>query len=212
MVCMTQQVNRVVETLRNSHMVKFSKIRANDRQTFRLSAHTMSMIKTLLLFSSLALTSSAIIPVAFTALEKSTSQKVVILHDPNVKASMKQLGMMQALDESGVYGSEYEYVLCDVTLPQNIESVASVGFKEFPLTFTQTTDGGIEPFKGDLSTEKFATFHAFRTLVITSDNVERIKDSSGIGNVDGMTGLLKLAADRPVLVKMYEVFPFQSNP
>jgi hypothetical protein len=180
-------------------------MRAVGAQSPRLSTSAVSTMKTLLFFSSLALVSSALIPVQFAALEKSTTQKIVILHDPNVEISVQKVGVLQALDDSGTYGTEYEYMICDVTLPENIEVVKGVGFPSFPQIFTQTTEAGIESYGGDFTVESFEKFHEFRKMEMQVDNVQRVKDSNGIGQVDGVAGMVALAFERPVLVKMYEV-------
>jgi hypothetical protein len=209
MTCRVQTLEYAMKKMRPSIVSSTHRTRTSTVQSSRPTNHMVSTMKVLIFFSSLALVSSALIPVAFTALEASTTQKVVILHDPNVQMSMKQLDMMKAIDDSGVYGTEYEYVVCDVTLPENIEAIQGVGFKDFPLIFTQTNEGGIAPFKGGLNTESFAEFHTFRTLEITDNNVQRMQDSDGLGDVEGMTDLLVLASERPVLVKMYEVCPLR---
>lgn len=164
----------------------------------------LSTMRIFLVAASLALVSSALIPLEFTALEKSTTQKLVIFHDPNVAKSMEKLGVLEALDTAGTYGAEYEYTVCDVTAAANVEPIKGAGFKEFPQIFTQTVEGGIEPFGGDLTAESFAKFHEFRKLDVSSDKVQRMKGSDGKGEVEGAAGVLALAAERPVMVKMYE--------
>ena len=161
----------------------------------------------LTLFASLSIASALVTPIRFDDLQSSTTQKVVIFHDPNNEGSIAKLHVLEALDAAGTYGSEYEYVFCDVTLPPNVKPVANAGFKEFPGIFTQTKEGGIEPYGGDFTAESFATFHEFRMVDLTENNVQRMKDSNGVGGVDGVEGLLTLSADRPVFVKMYEVTP-----
>ena len=164
------------------------------------------------LLASLSIASAVLIPLEFEALQSSTSQKVVMFHDPNNKESVAKLRVLETLDASGIYGSEYEYTFCDVTLAANTEPAKSAGFKEFPQIFTQTKEGGIEPYGADFTVESFATFHEFRMVDLTENNVQRMKDSSGVGGIDGVEGLLALAADRPVFVKMYEVtHPQPSN-
>ncbi|KAJ1464363.1 hypothetical protein T484DRAFT_1758154, partial [Baffinella frigidus] len=152
----------------------------------------------------MAVASALLIPVEFSVLESSRTQKVVIFHDPNNEESVKKLEVMEKIDTMGTYGSEYEYVVCDVTLTQNVNEVQKAGFKEFPQIFTQTNEGGIEPYGGDFSTDSFAQFHMFRMMDLTENNVQRVKDTDGVGDVDGVKGLLTLSADRPVFVKMYE--------
>lgn len=164
-----------------------------------------SMLKTLLVLSSLALVYSELIPVLFSSLDSSTTQKVVVLHDPNIETSVQTMGVLQMLDDAGTYGTEYEYVVCDVTSGENAGPVASAGFTVFPQIFTQTTEGGIEPFGGDFTVESFAAFHAFRKTDVGGDNVQRMKCSDGLGDVEGVVGMLEISAERPVLVKMYEV-------
>ena len=161
---------------------------------------------------SLALASAVLVPIEFSALESSTSQKVVIFHDPNTKESVEKLGVMEQIDAAETYGNVYEYTVCDVTLTSNAASVLQAGFKTFPQIFTQTTDGGIEPYGADFTVESFAKFHEFRMVDLTDNNVQRVKDTDGHGDVDGIEGLLALSADRPVLVKMYEVSGFPTHP
>jgi hypothetical protein len=153
----------------------------------------------------MAVTSALIIPIEFSALQSSKTQKVVIFHDPNTEESVKKLGVMQKIDMVETYGSEYEYFVCDVTLPQNKDEVQEAGFTKFPQIFTQTNEGGIEPFGGDFSVETFSQFHEFRIMDLTENNVKRVKDTDGVGDVEGVNGLLALSAERPVFVKMYEV-------
>ena len=157
------------------------------------------------LFAFMAVASALIIPVEFSVLESSKTQKVVIFHDPSKAESVNKLEVMQKIDTAGTYESEYEYIVCDVTLPQNVNEVQQAGFKEFPQNFTQTTEGGIEPYGGDFSVESFAQFHKFRMVDLTDNKVQRVKDTDGVGDVEGVNGLLALSADRPVFVKMYEV-------
>jgi hypothetical protein len=161
---------------------------------------------------SLAVASAVLVPIEFSALESSTSQKIVIFHDPNTKESADKLGVMELIDAAGTYGNVYEYTFCDVTLPSNAASVLQAGFKSFPQIFTQTTDGGIEPYGADFTVESFAKFHEFRMVDLTENNVQRVKDTDGHGGVDGMEGLLALSADRPVLVKLYEVSGCPTHP
>jgi len=166
----------------------------------------IQLSKTLIfLFAFIAVASALLIPVEFSVLESSKTQKVVIFHDPNNEESVKKLEVMEKIDKLETYGSEYEYFVCDVTLTQNVNGVQKAGFKEFPQIFTQTNEVGIEPFGGDFSTESFAQFHKFRIVDLTENNVQRVKDTDGVGDVDGVKGLLTLSADRPVFVKMYEV-------
>jgi hypothetical protein len=164
-----------------------------------------SVVKSLLLVWSLVATvSAAIVPIEFSALEASSSQKIVLFHDPTVEKSMQKLQVLEALDAGGVY-SEYEYTVCDVTTPDNAEAVKVTGFTEYPMVFVQTTDSGIEQYVEDFTVETFATYHEFRVMHITSDRVRRVTDSENTGDVRGSVGMLELAADRPVFVKMYEV-------
>jgi hypothetical protein len=160
-----------------------------------------------LLFASLTVACAMLIPIEFSVLESSTTQKVVIFHDPHNEKSVHALDVLDKIDKAGSYGSEYEYTFCDVTLENNVEAVKGAGFKEFPQVFTQTKEGGIEQYGGDFTTESFAKFHEFRMVDLTENKVQRVKDTNGIGDVDGIKGLLSLSADRPVLVKMYEVVP-----
>jgi len=157
-----------------------------------------------LLAASLALASSALVAIEFTALQKSTTQKLVIFHDPNVAKSMEKYAVLEALDAAGTYGAEYEYTVCDVTAAANVEPIKGAGFKEFPMIFTQTPEGGIAPFGGELTAESFAAFHEFSKMEVSSDKVQRMKGTDGKGEVEGAAGVLALAAERPVLVKMYE--------
>jgi thiol-disulfide isomerase/thioredoxin len=158
----------------------------------------------LLLVSSLVLTSSALVPMAFTSLESSVTQKIVLFHDPHVETSMQKLGVLESLDSIGTYGTEYQYTVCDITSAENIEPVKKVGLKDFPMIFVQTVEAGIEPFDGDFTVESFAAFHAVRKMDVTDHKVQRVKDKDGVGDVDGVAGLLKLAADRPVFLKAFE--------
>jgi hypothetical protein len=162
-------------------------------------------MKGFLLVSSLVLTSSALIPMAFTSLQSSTTQKLVLFHDPKVEASMQKLGVLETLDAAGIYGTEYEYAVCDVTSDENLEVVKGAGITNSPTVFTQTIEGGIEPFPGDLTVESFAAYHKFRKTDVTEDNVIRMKDSDGKGEVDGARAMLAIASQRPVFIKMYEV-------
>jgi hypothetical protein len=155
---------------------------------------------------SLSLASAVLIPIEFSALQSSTSQKVVIFHDPTSQESIAKLSVLNEIDVAETYGSIYEYTFCDVTLDQNTEAVSQAGFKEFPQIFTQTTDGGIEPYGGEFTVESFAKFHEFRMVDLTENNVQRVKDTGGVGGVDGLNALLTMSVDRPVFVKMYEVF------
>jgi hypothetical protein len=56
----------------------------------------------------LGLASAELIPFAFTDLEKSTTQKVVIFHDPAVEASVDKVSILKAIDDGAKYGTEYE--------------------------------------------------------------------------------------------------------
>ena len=80
--------------------------------------------------------------------------------------------------------------------------------KEFPALCTQTNENGIEAFVGDLTMESFATFHDFRKMELSHDNVIRMKDLDGKGSVDGAGAMLAIASDRPVFMKMYEVIVY----
>ncbi|KAJ1465300.1 hypothetical protein T484DRAFT_1757514 [Baffinella frigidus] len=164
------------------------------------------IIKIVLLFASLATASGALVPMTVKELESSKSNKLVVFHDPNVEKSVLAVGVMERLDTAGTYEAEYQYTLCDVTTPENVDAVKGHGFKEFPVIFTQTLEGGIEPYSGDLTLESFARHHEFRIMHISSDNVRRVKDSSGIGDVDGTGALMAIAAERPVLIKLYETW------
>jgi len=152
----------------------------------------------------LGLASAELIPFAFTDLEKSTTQKVVIFHDPAVEASVDKVAILKAIDDGAKYGTEYEYTVCDVTSDENKEPIKGAGFKEFPQVFTQTVEGGIEQYNGDFNEESFASFHEFRKMEVGEDKVVRMKDTDGKGDVDGAAGLMALQAEKPVLVKMYE--------
>jgi thiol-disulfide isomerase/thioredoxin len=164
----------------------------------------ISIIKTVLVFSCLATASGAVVPIAFSTLQSSTSTKLVVFHDPDVHKSTEAVAVMQALDTANTYENEYEFTYCDSSDPQNVEELKAAGFKEYPHIFVQTVEGGIEPFGGDLTTESFARYHDFRIMHITSDNVQRMKSSDGTGTVDGAAGMLAVAAVRPVMVKLYE--------
>jgi hypothetical protein len=160
-------------------------------------------LKILVLTSSLVLASTALLPIAFTSLESSKTQKIVLFHDPSLDASVELLSVLETLDS--VYGTEYEYVFCDVTSKENFEPAKAAGITGAPFIFTQTLDGGISRFPEEFTVESFAKFHTFRTTEITDDKVMRMKDSNGVGDIDGATELLSIAAERPVFIKMYEV-------
>ena len=159
----------------------------------------------LILCTIVKVASALVVPIDFAELQSSSSQKVVIFHDPNVEESVKKLGVLEQIDTANTYGSEYEYMVCDVTLAQNVDTISKAGFRKFPHIFIKTTENGIEPYGGDFSVESFAQFHKFRKMDLTENKVQRVKDTSGVGDVDGVGGLLALSADRPVLIKMYEV-------
>jgi hypothetical protein len=179
----------------------------NQHKIRNISSPSFVIMKGVLLVSCLLVASAALVPVAFTSLESCTKQKLVIFHDPSVEESVAKLGVIETIDSSGTYGTEYQYTVCDVTSEENTEKIKTSGMKDFPALFTQTVEGGIEPFHSDLTVESFAAFHEFRTMDLTQDNVMRMKDSAGKGNVDGVTEMLELASKRPVFVKMYEVTP-----
>ncbi|KAJ1469269.1 hypothetical protein T484DRAFT_1754563 [Baffinella frigidus] len=164
----------------------------------------ISFMNTLLAFSSLALVTCDIIPIDFSELEISKTQKVVVFHDPSVQQSIDAVLVLEALDKAGTYGVDCEYTLCTLTTPANVEAVKAAGFKEYPQIFTHTPESGVEHFAGDFTEETFAPFHEFRIMHITSDKVLRLNDASGVGDVNGPCALLALAAERPVLLKAYE--------
>jgi hypothetical protein len=164
-----------------------------------------SGMRIFVLLVSLALVSSVLVPMEFTALEISPIQKVVLFHDPTNDASTQLLSVLESIDSAGTYGDEYQFTVCDITATENIAPVEEAGLTQFPIVFTQTRDDGIGRFHGDFTVQSFSKYHAFRVLNITNDNVRRMQDSNGEGDVDGVGGLLEIAMNRPVLVKMYEV-------
>jgi hypothetical protein len=167
----------------------------------------LSTVKAVMMVSCVVVTSASLVPMAFTSLESSKTQKIVIFHDPSVEDSLKKLGVLESLDSAGTYGTEYQFTVCDVTTTENFGKIKAAGMSGFPVLFTQTLEGGIEPFPGDLTIESFAAFHEFRKMDISGDKVQRMKDMDGNGDVDDATAMLSLAAERPVFVKMYEVTP-----
>jgi len=193
-------------------MIQLRPKRAVRCDSSRMSTQVLSTVKGVLIVSCLVLTSAALVPMAFTSLESSKTQKLVIFHDPTVEASIQKLGVLETLDSSGEYGAEYQYTVCDVTSEENSEKIKSSGMTGFPTLFTQTLEGGIEPFPGDLTVESFAAFHDFRKMDLTEDNVERMKDLDGNGNVNDASAMLAMASERPVFVKMYEVINHTPQP
>jgi hypothetical protein len=174
------------------------------RQHHKLGGKSCHVVSTLLV-ACLVITSAAIVPVNFKSLESCTVQKLVIFHDPTIASSVQKLEIMKTLDSTGTYGDEYQFSVCDVTSEENSEKILASGMKEFPALFTQTNENGIEAFVGDLTMETFATFHDFRKMELSHDNVIRMKDLDGKGSVDGAGAMLAIASDRPVFMKMYEV-------
>ena len=151
-----------------------------------------------------AYASCALVPMSFTALEEATGQKIVIFHDPSVAKSRELHALMVELDDSGKYGSEYQFTVCDVTTSENKKPVEEAGFKKFPRVFSQTAESGIEGWDGEFTRERFEEFHAFRKKTITNDKVRVLRHASGGTGDIAASELGALARRKPVLVKMFE--------
>ena len=153
----------------------------------------MMFLTLLVLMAVLSATYAAIEPMTFEELEKDTSMKLVLFHDPSVDASNAALAVAEELSNMAEFNQMYLFKSCDVTDPAN-KGAADAGLTGGTV-FTHTPEAGIDGFGGTLSVESFRSFHEFRVNEVEGDNV------SSLSNLDD---IFEKAQSKPVFLKLYE--------
>jgi thiol-disulfide isomerase/thioredoxin len=133
-----------------------------------------------------------VVEVDWAGLEESTTQKVVLFHEPGNAASDTKLGYLRAIEPDY---EEFVFNFVDVTAARNVDGISEAGFTKFPQVFTQVLEGnGPALFDGEFTPDTFAAFHAFQTTEVTEHNVLPFD----------LALLQRQARKQPVFVKMFE--------
>ena len=146
-------------------------------------------------FASLVVVARGGVPVEeklFSEVEGSTLQSVVVFYTPGEDESERAIETLEAISEA-FHDTSFVFYKVSSSNDLNKKDFEEANFVNMPMIFTNSVEGGIEPFRSTFTVSNVLSHLEFLRSSIESDHVETFVNEEDL-----------LQRQRPIFLKFYE--------